>query len=134
MFDLVYEGFWDLYTFHTELKDVSARKLQGWIQKIKLTSGPDRSTPVEEEEAGEGEGEAPAEEAEENKSEIASPAPKKSVVNLEEEDTYDDVAAVVRLKIPKVPREPELDDDGNEIIVEVDESELEDIPFEDKCL
>ncbi len=41
---------------------------------------------------------------------------------------------MVRLKIPKVPREPELDDDGNEIIVEVDESELEDIPFEDKCL
>jgi len=40
----------------------------------------------------------------------------------------------VRLKIPKVPREPEMDDDGNEIIVEVDESELEDIPFEDRCL
>lgn len=27
-----------------------------------------------------------------------------------------------------------MDDDGNEIVVEVDESELEDIPFEDKCL
>ncbi len=41
---------------------------------------------------------------------------------------------MVRLKIPKVPLEPEMDDDGNEIIKEFDESELEDIPFEDKCL
>ena len=31
VFDLVYEGFWDLYTFHAQLRDVSARKLQGWI-------------------------------------------------------------------------------------------------------
>ena len=27
IFDLVYEGFWDLYTFHPQLRDVSARKL-----------------------------------------------------------------------------------------------------------
>jgi hypothetical protein len=27
VFDLVYEGFWDLYTFHPQLRDVSARKL-----------------------------------------------------------------------------------------------------------
>ena len=32
VFDLVYEGFWDLYTFHPKIRDnVSARKLQGWI-------------------------------------------------------------------------------------------------------
>lgn len=42
VFDLVYEGFWDLYTFHPKIRDVSARKLQAWIQKIKLSSGPDR--------------------------------------------------------------------------------------------
>lgn len=46
----------------------------------------------------------------------------------------DPISAVVCLKIPKIQRENELDDDGNEIIVEVIESELEDIPFEDKCL
>jgi len=46
----------------------------------------------------------------------------------------DPIAAVIRVKIPKVPREPEMDDDGNEIVVEVNESDLEDIPFEDKCL
>lgn len=36
VFDLVYEGFWDLYTFHPEVKEFSARKLQTWIQKVKL--------------------------------------------------------------------------------------------------
>ena len=55
-------------------------------------------------------------------------------MDLQEEDIIDPVAAVVRLKIPKVPREPELDEDGNPIEVEVPESDLEDIPFEDRCL
>ena len=36
VFDLVYEGFWDLYTFHPQCSDISARKLQTWIQKINL--------------------------------------------------------------------------------------------------
>ena len=53
---------------------------------------------------------------------------------MQGEDVYDPVTAVIRLKIPKVPIEPELDDDGNPIEVEVEESELEDIPFEDRCL
>ena len=42
VFDLVYEGFWDLYTFHPQVRDVSARKLQAWILKIELQSGPDK--------------------------------------------------------------------------------------------
>ena len=42
VFDLVYEGFWDLYTFQPKLRDVSARKLQTWIQKIILKSGAER--------------------------------------------------------------------------------------------
>lgn len=51
VFDLVYEGFWDLYTFRPQLKDISARKLQAWILKIKLQSGPEQasdSTPAVE--------------------------------------------------------------------------------------
>ena len=40
----------------------------------------------------------------------------------------------MRVKIPKQPKEPELDDEGNEIPDNTPESELEDIPFEDKCL
>ena len=27
VFDLVYEGFWDLYTFHPQCPDLSAKKL-----------------------------------------------------------------------------------------------------------
>ena len=46
----------------------------------------------------------------------------------------DPIAAVIRLKIPKVPLEPELDEEGNEVVAEVIESDLEDIPFEDRCL
>ncbi len=90
MFDLVYEGFWDLYTFHAQLRDVSARKLQGWITKIKLSSGPEKGTPVDEEEAGEADAEAEADgEGEENKSEAASPTKRKLAVNLDEVDTFD---------------------------------------------
>ena len=47
---------------------------------------------------------------------------------------YDPLTAVIRLKIPKVAVEHEMDEDGNPIVVEIVESELEDIPFEDKCL
>lgn len=131
VFDLVYQGFWDLYTFRPQIKEVSARKLQSWIQKIKLTSGPDRTEPAAEEGAdGEGEGD------EEAKEEDGEEKPKKSGngIDLDAEDKMDPIAAVIRVKIPKVPREPEMDDDGNEIVVEVNESDLEDIPFEDKCL
>ena len=129
VFDLVYEGFWDLYTFHPKIRDnVSARKLQGWIQKIRLQSGPDRSPAVEEEEPAAAEGE---EEEVKSASEVK---PSSRGMDLQEEDIIDPVAAVVRLKIPKVPREPELDEDGNPIEVEVPESDLEDIPFEDRCL
>ena len=44
------------------------------------------------------------------------------------------MTAVIRLKIPKVAIELEMDEDGHPIEVDVVESELEDIPFEDKCL
>ena len=130
VFDLVYNGFWDLYTFHTALRDVSARKLQAWIQKIKLTSGPDRSSGADDEAPAEGEGDGEGDEEAKEEDD----KPKKTEIDVDAEDVYDPICAVVRLKIPKVPREPEMDDDGNEIVVEVEESELEDIPFEDKCL
>jgi hypothetical protein len=49
-------------------------------------------------------------------------------------DKITPIDAVVRVKIPKVPKEPELDDEGNEIPDETPESDLDDIPFEDRCL
>ena len=132
VFNLVYEGFWDLYTIRDNaLKDVSARKLQGWIAKIKLQSGPDRSPPAGEEAAEEVKSAAdPGEGAEGEEGE----AQKKSSINLDAEDTFDQIAAVVRIKIPKIPPEFEKDEEGEDIVVEVNESDLEDIAFEDKCL
>ena len=53
------------------------------------------------------------------------------------EDKIDPVTAVVRLKIPKVEvqQEPTYDDDDNPLPPEeINESDLEDIPFEDRCL
>ena len=130
VFNLVYNSFWDLYTFKPKIRDVSARKLQAWIQKIRLISGPDRSQPSEEGAKSEGgEGEEAKEEAEEEE-----PRAKKEVIETTGEDTYDPICAVVRLKIPKVPLEPEMDDEGNPIVVDINESDLEDIQFDDKCL
>ena len=132
VFNLVYEGFWDLYTIRdNQLRDVSARKLQAWIAKIKLTSGPDRSPPADAQEEVKA---AAAEESGEEGGEGGAGEEKKSTINLEAEDTIDSIAAVVRIKIPKVDPVFEQDEEGNDIIVEVNESELEDIPFEDKCL
>lgn len=34
VFDLVYQGFWDLYTFKPMPAELSAKKLQTWITKI----------------------------------------------------------------------------------------------------
>ena len=134
VFDLVYEGFWDLYSFHPQCSDVSAKKLQTWIQKIDLVVRP--GTEVTEEEAAAAEGEEPAAEGEENKEGEAQPTerPTSKEMNVDGRDKIDSIDAIVRIKIPKVPKEPEMDDDGNEIPDNTPISELEDIPFDDKCL
>ena len=44
------------------------------------------------------------------------------------------MSAIVRLKIPKVAREPERDEEGEEIPWDGNESDLDDIPYEDKCM
>jgi len=130
VFDLVYEGFWDLYTFHSQLKDVSARKLSTWIQKIKLVSGPDNfSKGANGEEPGDED-----DEDDEGREERKSLRFTNDEDLIRGEDKIQPMTAIVRLKIPKVQLTPEYDDEGNEVKVEVDESTLEDIPFEDKCL
>jgi hypothetical protein len=39
----------------------------------------------------------------------------------------------VRIRIPKIKPDPELDDEGNVIPINYNEEELDEIPFEDKC-
>ena len=106
-----------------------------------MTSGPDRMTADnaegnEEGEAAAEEGEAAAVEGEGDNEETKEEKEKVDPLEkfTEGEDIYDPVTAVVRLKIPKVQPEPEVDEDGNPVEVEIVESDLDDIPFEDRCL
>jgi hypothetical protein len=36
IFDLVFEGFWDIYTFKPRVLDVSGKKMTAWIPKVNL--------------------------------------------------------------------------------------------------
>ena len=130
VFDLVYEGFWDLYSFHPQCMDLSARKLQVWIQKIVLSVRPGTEVePVDDAKDDD-------DEAKDGDDDAAEKRPLTSTREMDRSgaDKIDPIDAVVRVKIPKVPKEPELDDDGNEIPDETPESDLDDIPFEDRCL
>lgn len=127
VFDLVYNGFWDLYTLHPECQDVSAKKLLTWISKINLVVRPGTEVaddaPTEPDAPADGdavEGDAPKSEPQE--------------LNVEGCDKINPIVAVVKIKCPKVPKEPEMDEEGNEHPDNTPESELEDIPFDDKCL
>ena len=44
VFNLVYEGFWDLYTLRPKASDIRSRELLKWITKINLHSGPERES------------------------------------------------------------------------------------------
>jgi hypothetical protein len=59
IFELAFEGFWDLYTFKPKTDGISAKKLQTWINKIRLQTNemtgvpavvPQQEEPVEGEE------------------------------------------------------------------------------------
>lgn len=86
VFDLVYEGFWDLYTFHPKTPELSAKKLQQWIQRIQLTA-PEREG-ADAEEGEEGKEAQPADDAEEEESRPEGPC------------------AVVRIKVAKQKPDP----------------------------
>lgn len=52
----------------------------------------------------------------------------------EQEEKKDPLCALVRIRIPKQEPAPEYDEDGNVKEVEIDEDQLEEVPFEDKAL
>ena len=76
MFDLVYEGFFDLYTFKPKCADVSAKKLQQWIQKIVLTTNPKPAQKEEPEEKEPEDKEEGAGDDEEKKAEAPKMSPR----------------------------------------------------------
>ena len=102
VFDLVYEGFWDLYTLQPKAKDVgSKKKLQDeWIKKINLTAAADKNPsaaePAEKEDKGSQESGG-----EEAKEEVKAEQYDPDVQVEEEEDVITAPDAVVRIKIPK---------------------------------
>ena len=104
VFDLVYEGFWDLYTLKPKCKDVSSNRLQKeWIKRVNLKAGeskdgPGDAPPEEKEEAAE---EQPPKEEEKEGEEAAGEKPEEQEQD-DVEDVIEPVDAVVRIKIPKV--------------------------------
>jgi hypothetical protein len=48
-YDLVYEGLWDLYCKRPQTTDLNAKKLDGFVGRIKLSVPPQPVVPVEEE-------------------------------------------------------------------------------------
>jgi len=109
VFDLVYEGFWDIYLFHGQVDEMNGKKMLSWIPKINLIVNP---STVPEEGAVDDEGVA---------IESAEPAVVPPI-------------AIVRIRVPKRPVEAEGDDEeGNPIIPDVAETDLEDMALEDKC-
>ena len=130
IFDLVYEGFWDLYTFKPKVPEISAKKLSQWITKINLH--------VTKKSVAAQEADADVAEQEEELNSDENPASKRApaeMKNYAEEaiDPTQPICSVVRIRIPKLQPEPEMDDEGNPIPANYNEDDLEEIPFEDKC-
>jgi hypothetical protein len=80
-YEAVYEGFWDLYTKKPQTSDINAKKLDGFIQRVKLVVPPEDVVIPDEEGGG------------------VIPSP----VNLP-------LKAIVRIRIPlKRPEKEEID-------------------------
>ena len=126
IFDLVYEGFWDLYCMRPRCDGITPKMIQVWINRFILQVSPDEIAP----EAGDPEAieEPPAEGIEEVKSGEGD--------EDEAETKMPDVAAVVRIRIPKQAPEPEIDEEGNPIEIDpatIDWSKADEVPPEDKA-
>jgi lauroyl/myristoyl acyltransferase len=89
VFDMVFEGFWDIYTFKPRVLDVSGKKMVTWIPKVNLRVNK-TTAKVEEPEEGDEENSANAE--------------------------IEKLNAIVRIRIPKKQPEQEEDEDGNPIV------------------
>jgi hypothetical protein len=113
VFDLAFESFWDLYTFH-HLIEVSPKKMQTWIKKIKLQPNEMTGVPAQD-----------APEPEEGQ-EAAEGTP--------EQPPYDSIKAVIRIRIAKKIPEAAENSEGEMVEPEYKEEELEDMPIDDKCL
>lgn len=100
--------------------------IQVWINRFILQVNPDEIAP----EAGAEEG------LEEGKPEGAEEVKSGDGEEEEVETKLPDVAAVVRVRIPKQAPEPDIDDEGNPIEIDpatIDWSKADEVPPEDKA-
>lgn len=153
---MVYEGFWDIYCKKPGSADITLRKLEGWLNHIRLVS---TQAPFDQQQQNEGNEEGEGEEQEEKKVEEQ---PLKEIAEGEEEqepkaeeevkDFMPQVKAVVRIRVP-LKREPEGGDEDAQPDEEVksrksgkssksgksgtklkEEVPLQEIDYEDKIL
>ena len=107
IFDLVYEGFWDLYCMRPRCDGITPKMIQIWIGRFILQVSPDevQAEQAIEDAGADGEGEVLSGGQEEVKSgEDEEEEPEAKIPNVQ---------AVVRVRIPKQAPEPEIDEDGN---------------------
>ena len=110
VFNIVFEGFWDLYCHWPKIDDLKQSQLKGFISRFVLQVDPDNPAPAE--------GEMPVEqtpadlaaEANEIKSSLVSEKAEEEVKNNFQLD------AIVRIRIPKKQPEPEYSDGGGTLI------------------
>lgn len=116
IFDLAYEGFWDLYTFKPQVPELNGKKLLAWIPKIKLQVNEMTGVPAA--------GALASQEPVEGEEPVEDQGPKPA---------YDPISAVVRIRVAKKYPEAVEDDEGNPVVPEFIEEDLEEIPIDDKC-
>jgi len=128
VFDLVYEGFWDLYMMHEKCDEAPKLRQKTWLARFILQSQQDGAAEGDAEGEGEGEGEEEENKVQKDDGEVLSEA--------DAAPKMPDVAAIVRIRIPKKQPDPELDPETGEPLdpqPEINEDALEEIEFEDKA-
>jgi len=130
IFDLVYEGFWDLYCMRPRCDGITPKMILVWISRFILQVSPDElaieagaeGAEVEEVPADVVSGDHDLKEDEEDEKVVEAKIP--------------DVAAVVRIRIPKQAPEAEANSHGSFYDVDpetIDWNKADEVPPEDKA-
>lgn len=101
VFDLVYEGFWDLYMMREKCDECPNIRKKTWLARFMMQANqPEGAEPEAEAEA----------EVEADEDEVKEQKPDGEVISESETvPKIPDVAAIVRVRIPKKQPDPELD-------------------------
>lgn len=112
-YEMVYEGFWDLYCKKPATTDLTAKKLEGWINKINLKI-PSFKQPQPEPVAQEEKPEIPPEDKPEGGEEPAAEQEEKQAPADSELPEPPQLKAIVRIRIPFQRDEPPAEGEEGE--------------------